>query len=655
MFTLRYYPIPHKILLHYLLALKGATPMKRRNVKRVVLMILDFFIIISASTFTYLFLSPFIHNGFLSLIVLTLISCAVYLLLAIKLRMFDRINRFTGFRETMDHVKVITVAFLLSMILFSLIYRQLSLRFFFLAYLISVIGITESRIVWRLLVERQFQKSNKNRNQPDPASKRTLVVGAGKGGSLFMENQKYNNELAVVGLIDDDPNKYQMTLFGIPVLGTTMEMEQIVKLKKIDQITIAIPSLSPKELARIVSIATKTHAEVNQMPSLEDVLSGKHEISTIKEIDVVDLLGREEVKLDIERIASHLTGKTVLISGAGGSIGSEICRQIIRFSPKRIILLGHGEHSIYLIHRELLSLQNRDFEVIPVIADIQDRKRIFEIFKRYKPQRVFHAAAHKHVPLMEYNPSEAVKNNIFGTKNMAEAAKETGVKSFVMISTDKAVNPPNVMGATKRIAEMIVTGLNEKGKTNFVAVRFGNVLNSRGSVIPVFHEQIKNREPLTITDFRMTRYFMTIPEASRLALQADSLAKGGEIFLLDMGAPVKIVDLARKMIRLSGYTEAEIPVMETGIRPGEKLFEELLTTEENTEKQVFEKIFVGKVRNRPLISVLHFIEQLQALDDEEIKEKLLAFANKPIETSAQLEMEHEEQFAQAVTMPAYVK
>ena len=264
---------------------------------------------------------------------------------------------------------------------------------------------------------------------------------------------------------------------------------------------------------------------------------------------------------------------------------------------------------------------------VPVIADIQDRERIFEIMKTYKPDRVYHAAAHKHVPLMEYNPTEAVKNNIYGTKNMAEASKAAGVGSFVMVSTDKAVNPPNVMGATKRIAEMIVTGLNEKGKTNFVAVRFGNVLGSRGSVIPVFKEQINNGGPITVTDFRMTRYFMTIPEASRLVLQAGSLAKGGEIFVLDMGEPVKIVDLAKKMIKLSGADKEAIKITEAGIRPGEKLYEELLSTSENTKEQVYEKIFVGKVTNEPIDLVLDFVKDTEQLNDDQLKKQLVDFAN----------------------------
>ncbi|EAC2688492.1 polysaccharide biosynthesis protein, partial [Listeria monocytogenes] len=294
----------------------------------------------------------------------------------------------------------------------------------------------------------------------------------------------------------------------------------------------------------------------------------------------------------------------ILVTGAGGSIGSEICRQVIQFNPKKLVLLGHGENSIYLIDRELkINFKDNITEIVPVIADIQDREKMFEIMNEVKPDIVYHAAAHKHVPLMEYNPKEAVKNNIYGTKNTAEAAKAAKVKNFVMVSTDKANNPPNVMGATKRISEMIVTGLNEKGCTKFSAVRFGNVLGSRGSVIPVFREQIAKGGPITVTDFRMTRYFMTIPEASRLVIQSGALAKGGEIFILDMGEPVKIVDLAKNMIRLSGYSEEEIEIIETGIRPGEKLYEELLLDKERNDEAVFEKIFVGNIKGYSLEEV----------------------------------------------------
>jgi len=394
----------------------------------------------------------------------------------------------------------------------------------------------------------------------------------------------------------------------------------------IDMVTIAIPSLPRKRIREIFHLIESKEVKMNTMPSIEEIASGKINVSRLKEIDVVDLLGREEVKLDLDKLKSHISEKVILVTGAGGSIGSEICRQVLAFSPKKLLLLGHGENSIYLIHRELSGDPSYNkTEIIPIIADIQDREKIFHIMKEHQPDIVYHAAAHKHVPLMEYNPREAVKNNIKGTKNVAEAAKEANVKNFVMVSTDKANNPPNVMGATKRIAEMIVTGLNGENCTKFSAVRFGNVLGSRGSVIPVFREQIAKGGPITITDFRMTRYFMTIPEASRLVIQSSALAKGGEIFVLDMSEPVKILDLARNMIRLSGYTEEEIEIVETGIRPGEKLYEELLLDKERNDEQVYEKIFVGNIKGYPIQEVMEFVTGLSD-DDKKLAKEVVAFA-----------------------------
>jgi FlaA1/EpsC-like NDP-sugar epimerase len=392
-------------------------------------------------------------------------------------------------------------------------------------------------------------------------------------------------------------------------------------------VTITIPSLSNKKLREIFELLEEFKVKVNTMPSVEEIASGKISISKFKEIDVVDLLGREEVQLDIDSIKDQITDKIILVTGAGGSIGSEICRQVIKFNPKKLLLLGHGENSIYLIDRELKSkYKEKTTDICPIIADVQDRERMFEIMEQYRPDIVYHAAAHKHVPLMEYNPRESVKNNIYGTKNVAEAAKKNNVKNFVMVSTDKANNPPNVMGATKRIAEMIVTGLNEEGKTKFSAVRFGNVLGSRGSVIPVFREQIAKGGPITVTDFRMTRYFMTIPEASRLVIQSGALAKGGEIFVLDMSEPVKIVDLAKNMIRLSGYSEEDIEIVETGIRPGEKLYEELLLDKERNDEQVFDKIFVGNIKGYDLNKVMDFVSNLPK-DNEILARKVVEFAN----------------------------
>ena len=395
---------------------------------------------------------------------------------------------------------------------------------------------------------------------------------------------------------------------------------------EVEQIVIAIPSLAPDDYERIVEYCQQTEVKVNAMPKYEQVITGKLSVSKLQEIDIADLLGRKEVKLDQQSLKSNIKCKTVLVTGAGGSIGSELCRQIAQFCPARLLLLGHGENSIYLIHKELSSRYKDDIELIPIIADIQDRERIFHIMETYRPDRVYHAAAHKHVPLMEYNPTEAVKNNIYGTRNVAEAAKAAGVAKFVMISTDKAVNPPNVMGATKRVAEMVVTSLNEEGKTLFSAVRFGNVLGSRGSVVPLFKEQIAKGGPITVTDFRMTRYFMTIPEASRLVIQAGALMQGGEVFVLDMGEPVKILDLAKKMITLSGHTEEEIQIQEAGIRPGEKLYEELLSAKEKVNDQVYEKIFVGNVQSLPKTEVDSYVDSLLTLGANDLKDSLVKFA-----------------------------
>ncbi|MFL2105218.1 polysaccharide biosynthesis protein [Desemzia sp. FAM 23991] len=595
--------------------------------KRRVLLTFDTFAILASSILSYIFLEPYISLLTRDFWIALGLSWVFYLFFALRFQLFYKINRYTSIRETFNHMLAVTLAFFAASLLSVPFVESISLRFMLLTYLFSVALIPGSRIIWRIYNEHQQKLKELSVHGEVTQKVRTLIVGAGQGGSLFIKSlQRHDFEVELIGLIDDDSAKERMTLYGVPVIGKVEDIPELVKLHEIEQITVAIPSLSPQELNDIVEVCAQTNAKVNQMPSVEEVVLGKYEVNKFKEIDVVDLLGREEVQLDMETIAEKLSGQTVLVSGAGGSIGSEICRQIIRFSPKRILLLGHGENSIYLINKELTNLHTNT-EIVPIIADIQDRERIFKVMEQYKPDRVYHAAAHKHVPLMEYNPTEAVKNNIYGTKNMAEAAKAASVQSFVMVSTDKAVNPPNVMGSTKRIAEMIVTGLNEEGKTNFVAVRFGNVLGSRGSVIPLFKEQIQNGGPVTVTDFRMTRYFMTIPEASRLVLQAGALAHGGEIFVLDMAEPVKIVDLAKKMIKLSGYTEKEIPIVEAGIRPGEKLYEELLAGSEHTNQKVYDKIFVGKVNNLPLPNVMHFVHSLEHSDDAQLKEKLVDFAN----------------------------
>lgn len=596
-----------------------------RKEKQLALILFDAISIMLSSVLSYSFLNIYITLSSQDFWTAVLINVVFYLILAIHFHLYNKINRYTSIRETILHMFVLTASFLLASIIAIPFVDSISFRFMLLTYIFSIAVIPGSRIMWRIFIEHNEKRQGNGKKSNRKV--RTLIVGAGEGGSIYIKSlNRQDSDVEFVGIVDDKSSKQGLFLYDIPVLGKISDLPKIVQEREIEQITIAIPSLKKEELERIIELARQTKAQINRMPSLEKIMTGKYKVNELQEIDVIDLLGREEVELDLTQLGQQLTGKKILVTGAGGSIGSEISRQLIRFSPKELLLLGHGENSIYQINRELKNYST-EVKITPLIADIQDRDRIFQVMRTYQPDIVYHAAAHKHVPLMEYNPREAVKNNIYGTKNVAEAAKENDVETFVMISTDKAVNPPNIMGASKRIAEMIVTGLNEENKTSFVAVRFGNVLGSSGSVIPLFKEQIKKGGPVTVTDFRMTRYFMTIPEASRLVLQAGALAKGGEIFVLDMDEPVKILDLAKKMIQLSGQTEEEIKIIESGIRPGEKLFEELMTSDEATHQEVYEKIFIGKVENLPLESVMSFVSSLDDLTNKELKEQLLAFAN----------------------------
>lgn len=594
--------------------------------KMVILMFADIGCITLAALLAYWLLENFIAlpNGYYY--VMVGITCGIYLFLGTMRHLFSNMPHYTDLHDLVTNVQILSVAFLLSAVVSTGIFNLVSRRYILLTYLFSLFFIPGLRVAWRIFRERNEDLSRQNISD-GKGKVRTLLVGAGEGGRLFISSLMHRpNEIEIIGIVDRDEKKRNYRLMGIPVLGREEDIPRLVAELEIDQVTITIPSLKPKEMERILDFCNQVGVTVNQMPKIEDVMTGKLSVSRLRDIDVVDLLSREEVELNKELISENLKDQDILISGAGGSIGSEICRQVAKFEPRSLILLGHGENSIYLIHRELSLLYGKTIDIIPVIADVQDRKLIFEVMAHYKPEYVFHAAAHKHIPMMEWNPREAVKNNIYGTKNMAEAAKAAGVKSFVMISSDKAVRPTNVMGSTKRIAEMIVTALNEPGKTKFAAVRFGNVLGSRGSVIPVFKEQIEKGGPVTVTDFRMIRYFMTIPEASRLVIQAGVLANGGEIFILDMGEPVKIVDLAKKMIKLSGYTEGDIPIVETGIRPGEKLYEELLADESMLDSQAHEKIFVGKASAYKLEDTLAFVDELVQLPVGEIRQNLIDYA-----------------------------
>lgn len=596
-----------------------------RRRKIATLVVVDSLLLIAANIAAAKFMKPFVSISMDLILISIGLSIGFYLFYGSLFKVFTRINRYTNLREIIAIFSSLSASAASSILILLFINRRYSLRLVIFAYLLSLLLIIGSRLIWRIYIETKNM-----RHVSADSAKNTLIVGAGEGGRILYNSflgSKTAQDIHVVGFVDDDPNKRNTYLSGKKVLGALKDIPELIEKYDIQMVTIAIPSLSRKKLRRIFELVESAHVKVNTMPSIEELASGKISVSKLKTIDVVDLLGRDEVELDIESIKDQITDKVILVTGAGGSIGSEICRQIIQFNPAKLLLLGHGENSIYLIDRELRTHhQNCPTEIVPIIADIQDREKINEIMEQYHPDIVYHAAAHKHVPLMEYNPKEAVKNNIFGTKNVAEAAKAAKVKNFVMVSTDKANNPPNVMGSTKRIAEMIVTGLNEEGCTKFSAVRFGNVLGSRGSVIPVFREQIAQGGPITVTDFRMTRYFMTIPEASRLVIQSGALAKGGEIFILDMSEPVKIVDLAKNMIRLSGYSEDEIEIIETGIRPGEKLYEELLLDKERNDEAVYEKIFVGNIKGYSIQKVMDFVKSLPQ-DDEQLAKDIVTFAN----------------------------
>ncbi|MBK3954945.1 polysaccharide biosynthesis protein [Staphylococcus haemolyticus] len=591
--------------------------------RRLLILILIDSLIVAFSVFIcYNILEPFFKGYSRNLLIINSIVLLIsHHVFAYIFNLYHRAWEYASVNELLLIVESVTCSIISTMILVPIFTAHPPfLRLYLITWMMHLILIGGSRISWR--VGRGFVVGKKKKKKP------TLIVGAGRGGSLLIRQMLRSPEMGLepVLAVDDDIQKRKLTIAeGVKVQGTIDDIPNLVNKYRIKRIIIAIPTLKPDRLKEINNICNSTGIELFKMPSIEQVLAGELEVNQLKRVEVEDLLGRDPVELDMAMISKELTHKTIMVTGAGGSIGSEICRQVCKFEPERIILLGHGENSIYLIHQELNAIYKDKIEIIPIIADVQNGERIQEIMDEYKPYAVYHAAAHKHVPLMEYNPIEAFRNNVLGTRNVATAAKNAEVRKFVMVSTDKAVNPPNVMGASKRVAEMVVQSLNDENcKTNFVAVRFGNVLGSRGSVIPLFKKQIEAGGPVTVTHPDMTRYFMTIPEASRLVLQAGALAQGGEVFVLDMGEPVKIVDLARNLIRLSGKTEDEIQIKFSGIRPGEKMYEELLNENEIHPEQVYEKIYRGKVKDFSKEEVDAIIEDL---GNDFNKDKILKIAN----------------------------
>lgn len=545
---------------------------------------------------------------------------------------FGLYNRTMRFISLPDMVAVFFAVSCFSLVKLSSIYFREGFpslsSVFAIDWMLCLIMLGAVRATPRLLLS--FVEISPLRNmlftKTDKAYKRVLVVGAGQGGETIIREIRRNMNLPieVVGLVDDDPTKLNQILLGVQVLGTTEDLPNIVAEHAVDEIIIAIPSAGGSDLRRIVQQCQNTKVRFKTLPGLQDIISGKLAHLQLRDIAIEDLLRRAPSEINISEIAAYLTGKTVLITGAGGSIGSEICRQILPFQPKVLLLLGHGENSIFNIHQELLRNQSLgNTKLVPIITDIQDYDKLLKLFKAYKIDIVFHAAAHKHVPLMELNPEEAVKNNVIGTKNIVEVSHISKIERFVMISTDKAVNPTSVMGASKRVAEKILKCYAKRSSTRFVAVRFGNVLGSRGSVIPMFKQQIENGGPITITHPNMIRYFMTIPEASKLVIQAGAYGKGGEVFILDMGEPVRIVDLAEDLIRLAGLeVGGDIEIKFTGVRPGEKLYEELLTASEGITATRNSKIFVAKpeeVNEQILLGqIKNLVESAQSANAESV-------------------------------------
>lgn len=460
---------------------------------------------------------------------------------------------------------------------------------------------------------------------------KVMVVGAGDAGAAIIKDIKQHPDLGkrVVVAVDDNPNKLNQTIVGVKIAGNHTEIKPLARKYGVDEIIIAIPSANKKAIQTIVNECNKTRCKMKILPGISDLINEKVSISKLRDVDIEDLLGREPVQVNLREISGYLEGKIVLVTGGGGSIGSELCRQIARFRPRKLIALDIYENSVFELSNEIKSnFPSLEFEV--VIASVRSKQRLREVFLKYKPHVVFHAAAHKHVPLMESNPKDAVINNIVGTKNMIDLADEYAVENFVMVSTDKAVNPTNVMGATKRVAEMILQEKSSHSRTSYSAVRFGNVLGSNGSVIPLFRKQIERGGPVTVTHEEITRYFMTIPEAVQLVIQAGAMATGGEIFILDMGEPVRIMDLAENVIRLSGYVPyVDIDIRVTGLRPGEKLYEELLLDEEGIEKTAHNKIYVGhplppspelnSMLNKEMVSAEESINGILSMKDEEVK------------------------------------
>lgn len=589
--------------------------------RQLILLVIDIACILSslmASAWLVHKMSFTVHNSkFILLIVIYIVINIMFLAI---FKCYRSLWRYAGEEELIS----IVLACILTVIPAFLVHKFLGGNFSVIFYLLNGVLIVSLIGGTRLLY--RIGRRVISRCRIKDKMKKVLIVGGGNAGDMVIQELKNNPQLhkKPVCIVDDDKNKKGRRIHNVPIIGTIKDIENIVKINDIDEIIIAIANISKSKKREIIEICKNTKCKLKTIPGVYEIIDGIVDIKKIRDVQIEDLLGREAIKVNLSEMSEYIQDKVILVTGGGGSIGSELCRQIATFNPTQLIILDNYENNAYSIQQELIRKYGNKLNLKTIIASIREEKRLDKIFNEYKPDVVFHAAAHKHVPLMENSPSEAIKNNIFGTKNVAIMADKYKVKKFVLISTDKAVNPTNIMGATKRAAEMIIQTMNEESETEFVAVRFGNVLGSNGSVIPLFKKQIEEGGPVTITHPDIIRYFMTITEAVQLVIQAGAMAKGGEIFVLDMGDPVKIVDLANNLITLSGFEpNVDIEVKFTGLRPGEKLYEELLMSEEGLTNTEHKKIFIGKPiefdmqKNKKLLRELKEIvmsEKLELID-----------------------------------------
>ena len=587
-----------------------------------VLIVADIVIVICSYIAAILFLDVKI-NSYLNLIQEICMAVLVYELFLNILQMYKNMIRYEIGKDYIKYMFSCFISMLAMLVISSALkFEYLGIRINVLAGIFIAGMFVLYRLGGRSVIARRTERIYKKRFKTDDSDhdpKRLLIIGAGMGAReiiIAIKNSmkdKYN----IVGIIDDNTNKMNKAILGVPVVGTRYDIPDVVKERNVNLIFFAINRITPLSRKKIIEICQNTGVKTRVLPTTEEMIDNQGAMNSLRDVEIEDLLGRDVIELDNKGISALIKDKTVLVTGGGGSIGSELCRQIIKYGPKRLVILDIYENSLYDIEIELRADYPKA-KIEAVVASVRDKKRMDEVFEEFRPELVFHAAAHKHVPLMENNPLEAIKNNIFGTYNVVNSADKYNVERFVLISTDKAVNPTNVMGASKRVCEMIVQAKNKVSKTEYVAVRFGNVLGSNGSVIPVFKKQIAQGGPVTVTHKDITRFFMTIPEAVGLILQAVTYANGGEIFVLDMGEPVKIHDLAVSLIKLSGYEPGvDMQIQFTGLRPGEKLYEELLMAEEGLTSTKHNKIFISKPMHLEMKELEEKLEVLQTLEYDE--------------------------------------